>query len=58
MRVGGGADIMALAPPFHMVMGVWLVGLALLRFGTRGSGGGGPLGPGPENDGKGKWTRQ
>ena len=43
---------------FHMAMGVRLVWLALSQFGIRWSSSGGPLGPGPGNDGKGKWTRK
>jgi hypothetical protein len=37
---------MASAPPFHMAMGVRLVGSASSRFGAGGSGGGGSLGAG------------
>ena len=59
---GGSADFVASAAPyvfaFHMAMGVRLVWLALLRFGVGWRGSGGPLGPGPGNDGKGKWTRK
>ena len=59
---GGSADFKASAPPyvfaFHMAMGVRLVWLALLRFGVGWRGSGGPLWPGPGNDGKGKWTRK
>ena len=55
---GGSADFVAWAAPyvfaFHMVMGVRLVGSALFWFGIGLSGGGGPLGPGPGNNGEGK----